>query len=68
MAVDTEGNLYTTGPGGLWIYAPSGERLDRISVPAPPTNVAFGGPERKMLYITAQSNVYRIPVTVPGQE
>jgi len=68
MAVDTEGNLYTTGPGGLWIYVPSGERLDRISVPAPPTNVAFGGPERKMLYITAQSNVYRIPVTVPGQE
>ncbi|MFB6230564.1 MAG: SMP-30/gluconolactonase/LRE family protein [Salinibacter sp.] len=68
MKVDARGNLYTTGPGGIWVYAPSGDRLDRIPVPKAPTNVAFGGPERKTLYITAQSSVYRIPVTVPGQE
>jgi len=68
MKVDAEGNLYTTGPGGIWIYAPSGERIDRISVPEAPTNVAFGGPERKSLFITAQANVYRIPVTVAGVE
>jgi gluconolactonase len=68
MKVDAEGNLYTTGPGGIWIYAPSGERLDRISVPEAPTNVAFGGPERMTLYVTAQSNVYRVPVAVPGAE
>jgi len=66
MKVDAEGNLYSTGPGGIWVYTPSAERFDHISVPVPPTNLAFGGPERTTLYITARSNVYRIPVTVPG--
>lgn len=68
MAMDVRGNLYTTGPGGIWVYGPSGEQLDRISVPVPPTNVAFGGPERTTLYITARSDVYRVSVTVPGAQ
>jgi gluconolactonase len=68
MKVDAQGNLYTTGPGGIWIYAPSGEWLDRISVPVAPTNVAFGGAEHKTLFITAQDNVYRIPLSVSGAE
>ena len=68
MKVDADGNLYTTGPGGVWIYTPDGELLDRMSVPEGPTNLAFGGPERRTLYITAQSNVYRIPLRVPGAE
>ena len=68
MKADAEGNLYTTGPGGIWIYAPSGEQLDRISVPEAPTNVAFGGLERTTLYVTAQSNVYRVPVAITGAE
>jgi len=66
MKVDAEGNLYSTGPGGIWVYAPSSERLDHISVPAAPTNVAFGGPDHTTLFITAQSNVYRIPLSVAG--
>ncbi|PSQ82114.1 MAG: gluconolactonase [Bacteroidetes bacterium QS_1_63_11] len=68
MKIDADGNLYTTGPGGIWIYTPDGELLDRMSVPEGPTNLAFGGPERRTLYITAQSNVYRIPLRVPGAE
>lgn len=68
MKVDAEGNLYTTGPGGIWVYSPDGELLDRISVPEGPTNLAFGGAERTTLYITARANVYRIPVNVPGAE
>lgn len=66
MKVDSQGALYTTGPGGVWVYAPTGELLDRISVPIPPTNLAFGGPERKTLFITARSKVYRVSVNVPG--
>lgn len=66
MAMDAEGHLYTTGPGGVWIYAPDGTRLDRVSVPQAPTNVAFGGPDNRTLYITARSAVYRLPVRVPG--
>lgn len=66
MKVDAEGNLYSTGPGGIWIYTPSGERLDHIPVPKAPTNVAFGGPDHTTLFITAQDNVYRVSLSVPG--
>jgi len=68
MKVDANGNLYTTGPGGVWVYAPSGARLARVDVPVPPTNLAFGGPDHQTLYVTARANVYRIPVSVPGAE
>jgi gluconolactonase len=66
MKVDAEGNLYTTGPGGVWVYAPDGTQQVRIAVPKPPTNLAFGGPERKTLFITARPHVYRVSVNVPG--
>ena len=66
MKVDTEGNLYTTGPGGVWIYNPDGELIDRLSVPESTTNLAFGGSDMQTLYITAPPNVYRAPVTIAG--
>jgi len=66
MKVDTEGNLYTTGPGGVWIYSPDGALIDRLSVPEAPTNLAFGGPDMRTLYITARPNVYRVPVDIAG--
>lgn len=66
MTVDAEGNLYTTGPGGLWVYAPDGTRLARVAVPKPPTNLAFGGSEGRTLYITARPHVYRLSVNIPG--
>jgi len=66
MKVDREGHLYTTGPGGVWVYAPDGSRVARIAVPKAPTNVAFGGQDRTTLYITARPHVYRVSVNVPG--
>jgi gluconolactonase len=66
MEVDEAGTLYTTGPGGVWIYAPDGTLLDRIDVPQRTTNLAFGGEDRTTLYITAPSAVYRTTVTTPG--
>lgn len=68
MKVDAEGNLYTTGPGGVWVYGPDGTQLARIAVPKAPTNLAFGGPERKTLYITARPHVYRTSVEIPGKK
>lgn len=68
MKVDSEGNLYTTGPGGVWVYRPDGSRVARIAVPKAPTNLAFGGPDRKTLYITARPHVYQVSVNVPGLE
>jgi gluconolactonase len=66
MEVDEAGNLYTTGPGGVWIYAPDGTCLARIDVPGQSTNLAFGGPDRKTLFVTTDSAVYRTTVTTPG--
>lgn len=66
LKVDAEGNLYTTGPGGIWVYDAEGTLHTRIAVPKPPTNVTFGGPAGKTLYITARPHVYRVSVNVPG--
>lgn len=66
MKVDADGNLYTTGPGGIWVYSPDGEQLGRISIPVAPTNLAFGGPDGRTLYVTARQNVYRVRVNARG--
>ena len=60
MDVDAEGRLYVTGPGGVWIFAPDGELLDRISVPGQTTNLTWGDADGGTLYITSGNGVYRI--------
>ena len=67
MEVDVEGNLYTTGAGGIWVVAPDGAVLDRIAVPQSATNVAWGGSDYRTLYITAGSSVYAIELDVQGR-
>lgn len=66
LAVDAEGHLYTTGPGGVWVYAPDGTQRARIPIPGAPTNLAFGGPKGTTLYVTAPPSVYRAPVRIPA--
>lgn len=65
MAVDCAGNLYVTS-GTVEVFAPSGEKLGDISTGESPSNAAFGGPDRKTLYITAQTGLYSIALAVPG--
>ena len=60
MKVDQDGNIYCTGPTGVWIVSPSGTQLDKIAVPETPSNCAWGDADRKTLYITAQKSIYRI--------
>lgn len=60
MKTDPAGNLYCTGPGGVWVISPGGELLDKIATPETPTNCNWGDSDRKTLYITAQTSVYRI--------
>jgi gluconolactonase len=67
MKVDVEGRVYCTGPGGTWVFAPSGERLGIIRTPEVPANVAFGGPDLRTLLLTARTSVYALPVKVSGQ-
>ncbi len=66
MKVDVEGNIYSAGPAGVWIFSADGKPLATILMPERTSNVAWGGPDRKTLYITASSSVYRIRLNVAG--
>ena len=60
MKVDPAGNIYCTGPTGVWIISPSGVYLDKITMPENPSNCNWGDADGKTLYITAGSSLYRI--------
>lgn len=66
MKVDSKGNLYCAGPGGLWIFSPEGKHLGTIKTPQPPANCNWGD-DGKTLYITAVSAVYRIKLATEGE-
>jgi gluconolactonase len=66
LRVDTKGNLYETGPGGVWIISPDGKHLGTIRAPEQATNVGFGDPDKKTLYIAARTGIYKIRVLTPG--
>jgi gluconolactonase len=66
MKVDRMGNVYSTGPGGVWIFSPAGKALGTILMPERASNVNWGGADRKTLYITASSSIYRVALKVPG--
>lgn len=66
IKVDERGNLYISGPGGLWVLSPEGKHLGTIIGPMHPHNLAWGGEDHKTLYLTAQSALYRITLNVRG--
>jgi gluconolactonase len=66
MKVDQEGNIYSAGPGGVWIFSAEGKPLATIVMPERVSNVAWAGAERKTLYITASSSIYRVRLNIPG--
>ena len=66
MKVDQEGNIYSAGPGGVWIFSPEGRPLATILIPEKTANVAWAGPDRQMLYIAASSSLYRVHLNIPG--
>ncbi|MBM4072546.1 MAG: SMP-30/gluconolactonase/LRE family protein [Planctomycetes bacterium] len=82
MRLDSKGNLWVAagisvkrGPGesldvppGIYVISPAGKRLGYIAIPENLiTNLAFGGPDRRTLYVTAGKTVYRVRVNVAGQ-
>jgi gluconolactonase len=81
MRVDVKGNLWvaagirtprppgevTDVPQGIYVISPEGKLLGRVPIPEDyVTNLAFGGPGRKTLYVTAGASVYKVPVAVSG--
>lgn len=66
LTVDSEGNVYSGGPGGVWVINPQGKHIGTIPLPASCTNLVFGGPDLKTLYLLDSRNLLQIRVNVPG--
>ncbi len=68
MKLDVEGNLYCTGPGGIWITDPGGRHLGTILVGehTQATNVAWGDDDLRTLYVTLMNELARIRLKIPG--
>jgi gluconolactonase len=66
LKLDTRGNLYGTGPGGVWVFSPSGKHLGTIRPPEVPANCHWGDADGKTLYMTARTGLYRIKLNVTG--
>ena len=67
MKVDSKGNVYSAGPGGVWIFSPEGKPLATIEMPERVSNLAWGGADRKTLYITDTDSIYRVNLLIPGE-
>jgi len=68
MRVDKKGNVYDTGPGGIWILSSEGKHLGTLLLPPPNrgTNLAFGDADGKTLYLMNHLSLYRIRLNVEG--
>jgi gluconolactonase len=66
IKVDRQGNLYVSGPGGLWVISQEGKHLGTIIAPRHVHNMAWGDDDGKTLYLCARSALYRMRLNVPG--
>jgi gluconolactonase len=66
MKIDQRGNLYVSGPGGIWILSPQGKHLGTIITPMHAHNFAWGDEDGKTLYLCARSGLYRIRLNIAG--
>jgi gluconolactonase len=66
IKVDTKGNLFVTGPSGIWVWSPDGTHLGTIALPEQPANLTWGGLDLHTLYITATTSVYRLETKTRG--
>jgi gluconolactonase len=66
LAVDVDGNLYVADQTGVLVLHPDGSRWGIIEIPEQPTNCTFGGADRRTLYVTARTSLYRVDLPIPG--
>jgi gluconolactonase len=64
MKIDSEGHVYCTGAGGVWVFDSTGTKLGVIETPETPANCAFGGDDGRVLFVTARTGLYRVRVNV----
>jgi gluconolactonase len=69
LKVDSAGNVWTSGPGGIRIITPEGKVLGQLKTPdRAQSNLVWGGPDLKTLYIMSAGNVYKMRTEVAGQK
>jgi gluconolactonase len=66
IKVDKSGNLYITGPKGIWVWDAQGHHLGTIAIPEQPANLTWGDKDYSTLYITATTSVYRLRTKARG--
>ena len=66
MRVDKMGNIYVTGPKGIWVWDAEGHHLGTIEMPEQPANLNWGDPDYETLYITATTSVYKLRTKARG--
>jgi gluconolactonase len=66
LKVDQAGNVYVSGPGGLWVLSPAGKHLGTIIAPKHIHNMAWGDDDGKTLYLCARSGLYRMRLNIAG--
>jgi len=68
MAIDRDGRIYVTTLTGVQVYDGAGQYLGTIKIPRQPSNVAFSGPGKRTLYITAREGLYRVQTLTQGPD
>lgn len=66
MKLDEHGNVWVTGPKGVWVYAPDGTHLGVVEVPENVGNINWGGPDWNWLFVPASTSMYRVQCKVSG--
>ena len=66
MKLDVKGNIYVTGPEGIWIWDAQGQHLGTIVLPEQPANLTWGDPDYRTLYITATKSLYKLRTQASG--
>jgi len=66
MKIDVHGNIWNSGPGGIWVISPEGKHLGTILLPERITNLAWGDNDAMTIYATGPSMVTRVRVNVEG--
>lgn len=66
MAVDAEGNLFATGPGGVLVFSASGAYLGTVETERATANVAFGDADGRSLYLTSHDRLLRVRTATRG--
>ena len=66
LKVDRDGNVYAAGPEGIYVLSAAGKHLGTIRAPEHVANMAWGGADRRSLFVTASTGLYRLRLSIPG--